>query len=199
MQFPATLPLVGRKTPNPGTKWNFLFWIYPFQAISSNFGFSWQLSSPQGPKRQNFRLDLFISGNCQQLWVQLAVKLPPGAKQAKILNCIYSFQALSSNFGFSWQLSLQSENSKFLFWIYPFHAISSNFAFSWQKSPIPIAKQGLFQTGFIHFRQFPANLPLAGRKAPLPVAKQRHLFRLELSISGNFQQFWFQLVENASS
>ena len=52
-----------------------------------------------------FRMDLSISGNFQQIWVQLAVKLPPGARQAKILDWIHSFQAIASKFGFSWQLS----------------------------------------------------------------------------------------------
>ena len=86
----------------------FLDWIYPFQAIFSKFGLSWQKNSLSGAKQAIFiDWNLSISGNFQQLWVQLAVKLPPGAKQAKILYCIYWFQAISSNFGFSWQLSPQ--------------------------------------------------------------------------------------------
>ena len=110
-------------------------------SISGNFQQLWvQLAvklPPRGQTGKNFRLDSFISGNFQQLWVWLAVKLPPGAKQSKNLNWIYSFQAISSNFGFSWQLSLQLENSELLFWIYPFHAISSNFALPGRKAPFP--------------------------------------------------------------
>ena len=56
-----------------------------------------------------FRLDLSISCNFQQLWVQLAEKPPEGGQTGKF----------------------------FLDWIYPFHAISSNFGFSRQKSPPP--------------------------------------------------------------
>ena len=56
-----------------------------------------------------FRLNLSISCNFQQLWVQLAERPPRGGQTGKI----------------------------FLDWIYPFHAISSNFGFSWQKSPPP--------------------------------------------------------------
>ena len=172
---------------------------YPFQAISSNFGFSWQLSSPQGPNRQildwiySFQA---ISSNFGFSW---QLSSPQGPNRQKFQTGFIHFRQFPATLGFSWQKSLQSpENSKFLFWIYPFHAISSNFAFSWQKSPIEPNRE-LFQTGFIHFRQFPATLPLAGRKATPSSSQTDTFFRLELSISGNFQQFWFQLVENASS
>ena len=68
----------------------FLNWIYPFQAIFSNFGLSWQKSSLSG------------------------------AKQAIFIDQIYPFQAISSNFGFSWQLSSpQGPNrQRHLYWIY---------------------------------------------------------------------------------
>ena len=49
------------------------------------------------------------------------------------------------------------------------------------------------------FQAISSKFTFSWQKSPLPVAKQRHFFRLELSISGNFQQFWFQLVENANS
>ena len=160
MQFPVTLPLVGRKIPNPGTKWIF------------------------------FRLDLLISGHFQQLWVQLAEKLPLRSQTGNFLDWIYPFQAISKNFGLSWQLSPPSRKTGiFLFWIYPFHAISSNFAFNWQKNPQPRNQMEFFETGFIHFRPFSATLSSAGRKAPSQ-EPNRQFFRLNLSISGNFQQFW---------
>ena len=95
------------KLPPPRAKQaKFLDWIYSFQAISSNFTFNCQLSSPpRGQTGKNFRLDLSISGNFQQLWVQLAVKPSPspGAKQGQSLDWIYSFQAISGNFGCNWQ------------------------------------------------------------------------------------------------
>ena len=101
----------------------------------SNFGFSWQLSSPPGAKQAKI-LDWIhsfqaISSNFGFGW-QLS---SPQGQTVKNLNWIYSFQAISSNFGFSWQLSLQLENSELLFWIYPFHAISSNFALPGRKAP----------------------------------------------------------------
>ena len=101
------LQLVEKSPTQEPNREFFLDWIYPFQAISSNFGLSWQKSFPlQEPETGKFfRLDLSISGNFQQLWVQLAVKLPPRSQTGKILDWIYSFQAISSNFGFSWQLS----------------------------------------------------------------------------------------------
>ena len=120
---------------------SFLEWIYPFQAIFSNFGLSWQLSSLSGAKQAFFRLNLSISGNFQQLWVELAVKLSP-----------------------------QGPNR--------------------QK----------FQTGSIHSRQFPATLGSAGSKAlPFPRSQTGKIFRLDLFISGNFWQLWFQLAENPMS
>ena len=69
---------LAKKLPLRRKTGKFLDWIYPFQGISSNFGISWQLSSPPPGAKQGkfFRLDLLISGNFQQLWVQLAVKFP---------------------------------------------------------------------------------------------------------------------------
>ena len=66
---------------------NELDWIYSFQAISGNFGSSWQESLPS-----------------------------PGAKQGTFLYWIYSFQGISGNFGFSWQLSFSplEQNRDFL-------------------------------------------------------------------------------------
>ena len=166
MQFPATLLYLAEKPHSHSQTGNCLDWNYPFQAMSSNFGFNWQKRLPQelnmefilnwiypfqaisskftfswqksplpvAKQRQFFRLNLSNSVNFQQLWVQLAVKLPPRAKQAKFLDWIYSFQAISSNFTFNCQLSSPSrgQTGKNLDWIYPFQEISSNFGFIWQ-------------------------------------------------------------------
>ena len=95
-----------QKNPQPRNQMEiFLDWIYHFRPFSATLGSAGRKAPSQEPNRQFFRLNLSISGNFQQLWVQLAVKLPPGAKQAKIFDWIYPFQAISSNFGFSWQLS----------------------------------------------------------------------------------------------
>ena len=138
-QFPATLGSAGSQAPSPqgAKRAKILDWIYLFQSISSNFGFSLQLSPPVG--KQGFFLfyiyPLYISENFQQLWVQLAVK-PPLSQEPN------------------------SEN---------------------------------FQTGFNHFRQFLATLVSAGRNAPSQ-EPNRQFFRLNLSISSNFQQLWVQLA-----
>ena len=59
-----------------------LDWIYPHHAISRNLGFSWG-KLPLSQTGTNFRLDLSISGNFQQLWVQLAENLPPWSQRGK--------------------------------------------------------------------------------------------------------------------
>ena len=45
-QFPATLVFVAEKPPRGQTGKFFLHWIYPFQAISSNFGFCGRKAPP---------------------------------------------------------------------------------------------------------------------------------------------------------
>ena len=154
-----------QKNPQPRNQMEFfLEWIYPFQAIAATLGSAGRKAPFRGPNRQLFRLNLSISGNFQQFWVQLAVKLPQGAKQAKIVDWIYSFQAISSNFGFSWQLTPQQENMDFLFLIYPFQAISSNFAFSWQKGPFQYPNREFFVDWNYPFHPIPATLGSTGKK-----------------------------------
>ena len=94
-----------------------------------------------------------------------------------------------------------AEQGHILYWIYPFHPISSNFRFSQQKSPLPPQlNREKFQTGSIHFRKFPATLGSASSKASIfPRSQTGKIFRLDLFISGNFWQLWFQLAENPMS
>ena len=84
-----------------------IYWIYPFIQFPATSGSASRKapSLPGTEQGKKFRLDLSISGNFQQLWVQLAVKHHPSpeAKQGNILDWIYLFQAISGNFGFSWQ------------------------------------------------------------------------------------------------
>ena len=79
-------------------------------------------------------MDVSISGNLQELWIQLAET--PQAKQWKNLDRIYQCQAI-----FLSMLGLAGRKAasrgwagKFLDWIYLFQAISRNLGFSWQKS-----------------------------------------------------------------
>ena len=142
MQFPATLVQLAEKPP----------------------------ASPQQPVARQwnlFRLNLFISCNFRQLWL-------------------------------SWQKnphSQQPDNENFLGWIHPFHAISSNFGSAGRKAPC--SPGGLWPdseifSDYIHFMQFPANLVQLAKKPPHPPSGQTmKIFRLDLSISCNFQQLWF--------
>ena len=47
-----------------------------------------------------------------------------------------------------------------------------------------------FETGSIHFMQFPVTLVQLAEKPPPPAAKQVKILRLDLSISCNFQLSW---------
>ena len=124
-------------------KWKFLDWIYPFHAISSNFGSAGRKAPLPIVDRQwkFFRLDLSISCNFQWLWFSWQKNLPQPAQQTdseNFLDWIYSCHAISSNFGTAGREAPQqpdSENS--LDWIYPFHAFSSNFGSAGRKVPTP--------------------------------------------------------------
>ena len=251
-QFPATLVYVAEKPPPPRMREFFLHWIYPFQVISSNFGFCGRKAPPHPHQDEGnfFTLDLSISGNFEQCWF-LWQKSPLPLRMREIfLHWIYPFQAISNNCWILWQKSLLPPwlREIFLHWIYPFQAISSNFGFCgrkplppsprmreniftldlsisgnfeqlwflWQKAPPqmrgflhwiypfqqfsatlvfvvekpPPGEGKLFYTGSIHFRQFPAILVFVAEKPP-PPQDEGKFFRLDLSISGNFQQLWF--------
>ena len=183
---------LGRKAPTPGLGNNFLHWIYPFETISSNFGFCGRKATPPRMREFFFTLDLSISGNFKQLWFLWQKSSPPHPP--------------------IW-------GNNILHWIYPFQAISSNFGFCGRKAPPPQDEGNFFYTGSIHFRQFWAtlvfvaekppprmreiflhwiypfqaissNFGFCGRKAPAP-QDEGNFFTLDLSISGNFEQLWF--------
>ena len=68
-----------KKSPPPPLQgWGKIFWhsIYPFQAISSNFGFCGRKAPPPRMRENVLISDLSISGNFQQLWF-LWQKSPP--------------------------------------------------------------------------------------------------------------------------
>ena len=122
-QFWATLDFVTQKPPPPQNEGIFLHWIYPFQAISSNFGFCGRKALPP-PKMREILYTGYI--HFRQFWATLVfvAEKPP----------------------------LQDEGF-FLHWIYPFQAISSNFSFCGRKAPPPPKMREIFfYTGSIHFR-----------------------------------------------
>ena len=147
---------------------SFLEWIYPFEAIFSNFGLSWQLSSLSGAKQAFFRLNLSISGNFQQLWVELAVKLSPqGPNRQKFqTGSIHSRQ---------FPATLGSAGSKAL--------------------PFPRSQTGkIFRLDLFISGNFWQLWFAAGRK---PHELYRDLFTLNLYISGNLHELWHQLAEKS--
>ena len=194
----------GRKAPPQQPEWGkiLLHWIYPFHAISSNFGFCGRKASPPPPRmRENsFTLNLSIPCHFQQLWFFLWQKsLPP-----PLLNEGKFFYTESIHFmQFPATLVFVAEKPSpsppppewgkiLLHWIYyPFHAISSNFGFLWQKSPPPQNEGKFFYTESIHFMPFPATLVFVAEKPPSPRTEEGKNLRLDLSISCNFQQLWF--------
>ena len=164
MQCPATLDFVAEKPPHPGSGKFFLHWIYPFQAISSNFGFCGRKAPPQRLSREKN----FYTGSIHFMQFPPTLDFvaekppPPMVKQGKNLHWIYPFHAISSNFGFCGRKAPPPSGQtgkKILHCIYPFHAISGNFGFCSRKA----SPSG--QTG-------------------------KKLFTLDLSISCNFQQLW---------
>ena len=138
--------------------------IYPFQAISSNFGLCGRRASPLPPStdEQNF----FDTRSIQfrQFWATLvfvAEKPPPPP--------------------------LPGWGKIFWHQIYPFQAILSNFGFCGRKAPpLPPRDEGnFFDTRSIHFRQFWASLVFVGEKPP---PRMRENFLGTRSI--HFRQFW---------
>ena len=154
-----------KSPPPPGWGKNFWLQIYPFQAISSNFGFCGRKAPPSRMREKFWTSDLSISCNFEQLWF-LWQKSPPPQNEGKIL----------------W---LQ---------IYPFQAISSNFGFCGRKAqPTTPQDEGkFFDFRSIYFRQFRATLVFVAEKAlPHPPRMRDDFLTSDLSISGNFEQLWF--------
>ena len=168
-QIWATLVFVAEKPPPlPPRMRQHFFWlqIYPFQSISSNFGFCGRKAPPYTRMSENFLTsDLSISGNFEKLWFlwQKSPASPPGWGKIFWLR-IYTFQAILSNFGFCGR----------------------------KAPPSPQDEAKFFDFRSIHFRQFWATLVFVAEKSPTPFPPVRENFLTsDLSISGNFKQLWF--------
>ena len=197
MQFPATLVQLAEK-PSPSSKRGKQFWewIYPFYAISSNFGSGGRKAPPPHSERGKIvRLNLSISCNFQQLWFSWQKKppfphTPQQPKREKFWDWIYPFHAISSNFGSAGRKAPpHGQRGKKLRLNL---SISCNFQqlwFSWQKSPLPHTPQQLKREEILRM-----NLSIwvqLAEKHPPPWPKREKILRLNLSILCNFQQLWF--------
>ena len=131
-----TLVISWQKSPPPGWGKIFWLWIYPFQAILSNFGFCGRNPPPR--MRENFlTLDLSISGDFEQVWFLWQKSPPPPPGWGKIFWLwIYPFQAILSKFGFCGRKAPPPPGwgKIFWLWIYPFQAILSKFGFCGKKA-----------------------------------------------------------------
>ena len=189
-QFQVTLVFVAEKPPPPPMRENFWHQLYPFQAISDNFGFCGRKAPPWG-KFFDTR-----SIHFRQFWATLVfvAEKPPPPMRENFWHQLYPFQAISDNFGFCGRKSPHEEKffdtrsihfrqfqatlvfvaekspspneGKFLT---PDLSISGNFKqlwFLWQKSPSPNEGK-FFDTRSIHFRQFQATLVFVAEKPPL--------------------------------
>ena len=165
---------------------NFWLQIYPFQAISSNFGFCGRKAPPRMRKIFDFRFIHFRQFRATLVFC--GRKAPPPRMRENFLTLDLS---ISGNFEWLWFLWQKSPPPRIgkIFWlqIYPFQAILSNFGFVAENLPQDEGK--LFDFRFIHFRQFQATLFL-WQKSPPPRLSENFLTS-DLSISGNFDQLWF--------
>ena len=191
----TSLWFLWQKSPPP--TWGKIFWlqIYPFQAISSNFGFCGRKAPPPPHMRENFLTsDLSISGNFEQLWF-LWQKSPPPTWGKIFLLKNYPFQAILSNFGFCGRKAPPPTH--------PTHmrenfltsdlSISGNFEqlwFLWQKSPPPPTWGKIFWLQIYPFQAIWSNFGFCGRKAPSPKLRENFFdFRFI-----HFRQFRATLV-----
>ena len=141
---------------------NFWHQIYPFQAISSNFGFCDRKAPPQDEGKFFDTRSIHF----RQFWATFifVTEKPPHPHRMREIFLTPDL-SISGNFEQLW--------------------------FLWQKSPPPCQDEGkFFDTRSTHFRQFWATLVFVAEKPPPPRMRE-HFLTSDLSISGNFEQLWF--------
>ena len=143
-QFQATLVFVAEKPPPPHPEWGENFWlqIYPFQAISSNFGFCGRKAPPQDEgKIFDFRSIHFRQ--LQATLVFVAEKPPSPQDEGSIFDFrSIHFRQFWTTLVFVAEKPPQDEGKKLTSDL----SISGNFEqlwFLWQKSPLPRIKENL--------------------------------------------------------
>ena len=198
--FWATLVLWQKSSPPLGWGRFFLHWIYPFQAILSNFGFCGRKALTQDEGK-------FVYTGCihfRQFWATLVLwqKSPPPQMREICLHWMYLFQAISSNFGFCGRKPdpPRMRENFILHWMYPFQAISSNFGFCGRKAsppPPPRMREKIFTLDLSISGNFEQLWFLWQKSPPPPPQDEGNFFTLDLSISGNFEQLWFLWQKSA--
>ena len=195
-QFRALWFLWQKSTPPPG--WGKIFWlqIYPFQVISSNFGFCGRKAPPSRMRENILTSDLSISGHFEQLWF-LWQKIPPPPSWMR--ENIFDFRFIHFR-QFRATLVFVAEKppptrmrENFLT---SDLSISGNFEqlwFLWQKSPPPQDKGKFFDFRFIHFRQFWATLVFVAENLSPGWGK---IFWLQIyPFQAISEQLWFFVAE----
>ena len=142
-----------------------LNWINLFQAISSKFTFSWQKSPPSSTQTETFFQTRIIH------FRQFPSILVSAGRKCQQLKRVIFYTGFIHFIQFPATSGLASRK---------------------EPSTQELNREK-FQTGFIHFRKFQATLVSAGRKAPSR-EPNKQFFRLNFSISSNFQQVWVQLA-----
>ena len=175
-QIPATLDSAGRKGPSltGAEKGNvFLDWIYPYlRQFPANMGSAGRKAPPPQPNKDKFQTGSIhfrqFPVTLGSAGINLSLLQEPNSE---FLYWIYPFKTISGNFWFSWQESLPLPRSQARKIFRLDLLISSNFWQLWvqlAESPQESNRKG-FQTGYIHFRQFPATFIPASRNILLPM------------------------------
>ena len=163
---------MGRKALLP-PRWKiFWHWIYPFQAISSNFGLCGRKAPPPKMRGNFLTLDLSISGNFEQLWF-CGRKAP--ADEGKFFYTGYiHFRKFRAALFFVAEKDPPpppppDEGKSFDIGSIHFRQFWATLVFVAEKpspSPHPQDEGKFFDTGSINFRQFRASLIFVGEKPP---------------------------------
>ena len=188
-QFQATLVLVAEK-PSPQMREIFLTQIYPFQAISSNFGFGGRKAHPPTKMREIFFDLRSIHFRQFRATLVLVAEKPPSPMRGIFLT---SDLSISGNFEQLWFWWQKSPPPRWEIFLTSDLSISCNFkqlCFVAEKPPPPPKWGKFFDLRSVHFRQFQATLVLVAEKPP-PLLMREIFLTSDLSISGNFEQLWF--------
>ena len=140
-QFPGTLGSAGRKAPSQELNMEFFQnGFIHFRQYPATFSSAGRKGPPLQELDKNiFRLDLYVSGNFQKLWVQLAKMPAPRVKQGNMIQTGFihfrQFPAVLVQLTEKAPSSARAEQGIFLHWIYPFQAISRSLGSSQETSP----------------------------------------------------------------